>query len=186
MSQKRPTYQRTFSGLIGAMVICLVVVLGYVAFRAVNRDDLEVRPEPIAYLAATAFAQEAGTDVLYPAELPEGWQVTSLVDSPGDRPTWGMGMLTDNDAFAGFTWADKDRSQVLREVLDDEFEADEPDRTVEVETDLATQGWELWSEGRNLALTTELGDRVLVVHGSAGEARLVQLAEQLTDAPLAQ
>ena len=40
MSGQAGRYQRSFSGMVGAMVVLLVVIGGYVAFRAVNRNDV--------------------------------------------------------------------------------------------------------------------------------------------------
>ena len=40
----QPSYQRSTSGLVGALVVTLLVIGAFVAFRALTRDELETRP----------------------------------------------------------------------------------------------------------------------------------------------
>ena len=54
------------------MIVLVVVVLAFVAFRAPTRDNDEVDVEPVDYLAVVAPAQEAGPRIVYPPSLPVG------------------------------------------------------------------------------------------------------------------
>ena len=45
----QPSYQRSASGLVGALLVTLLVIGAFVAFRALNRDELEVGPEAVDY-----------------------------------------------------------------------------------------------------------------------------------------
>ncbi len=62
------------SGMVGAMLVTVVLVIGFVVLRAVNRDDFEFERDPIDYLPVVAAVQEAGNiDPAYPPSLPAGW-----------------------------------------------------------------------------------------------------------------
>ena len=71
-------YQRSIAGGVGSLIVLVVVVLAFVAFRAVFRDNDAVDVEPVDYLAVVAPAQEAGIRIVYPPSLPEGWTATSV------------------------------------------------------------------------------------------------------------
>lgn len=63
MSEQPGRYQRSFSGMLGALVVLLLVIGGFVAFRAVTRDDLEVEVETVDYLETVGFAQDGDLTV---------------------------------------------------------------------------------------------------------------------------
>ena len=50
MSEQGGRYQRSFAGMIGALLITLLVIGAFVAFRALNRDELDGGPKPVDYL----------------------------------------------------------------------------------------------------------------------------------------
>jgi LCP family protein required for cell wall assembly len=106
-------YQRSIAGGVGSLIVLVVVVLAFVAFRAVFRDNDAVDVEPVDYLAVVAPAQEAGIQVVYPPSLPEGWTPTSVDFVPGARPAFGVGMLTDDDVFVGVRQADEELTTLL-------------------------------------------------------------------------
>ena len=106
-------YQRSIAGGVGSMIVLIAVVLAFVAFRAVFRDNDAVDVEPVDYLAVVAPAQEAGIQLVYPPSLPEGWTATSVDFVPGERPAFGVGMLTDDDLFVGVRQADDDLATLL-------------------------------------------------------------------------
>ena len=97
VSEQPGRYQRSVSGMVGAMVVLLLVMAAYVGFRALNRDELEVEPETVDYLEAVQFAQDADWTVVYPPAVPEGWRSTSVESQQGEA--WGIGFLTP-DGFA--------------------------------------------------------------------------------------
>ena len=39
-----PRYQRSTGGLVGALLVTVLVILGFVGFRALNRDQPDVKP----------------------------------------------------------------------------------------------------------------------------------------------
>ena len=94
-------YTRSTNGLVAALVVTVLAVLAFVVWRAAFRQELEVRPEPYDYLAAVEGAQAAGVDVVYPGDLPEGWMATRVLLRQGERPEWGISLLTDEERFVG-------------------------------------------------------------------------------------
>jgi hypothetical protein len=152
-------------GMVGAMLVVVVVVVAFVALRGLNRDQPEVRPEPVDYLAAVEQARSAGIRPVHPAELPEGWIATSIqVAAAADSPEWGMGVLTDDGAFVGLRQQDVGADALVSTYVDEEAA-----RGSEVDLEGTIRGpWQSWSdEGGDIGYTTEIGDESLLVYGSA-------------------
>lgn len=184
MSERPGRYQRSFGGLVGAMVLTLVAILAFVAFRAVNRDSAETKPEPVDWESAVSSAQGAGIDVVHPAALPQDWVVTSVNLVPAqERPTWGMGMLTDTGAFVGLRQEEEALSDLLEVYVDEDTDEDGP---VEVGGDLGGE-WTAYSDaGGDVGLALVRDGDTLLVYGSAPQDVLVEFAGSLTEAPLAE
>ena len=83
MSEQPGRYQRSTSGMIGALLVTLLVILAFVGFRALNRSDLDVKPERVDYLAQVRYAQQAGSDVVY---LSREGEYVGIVESPESAP----------------------------------------------------------------------------------------------------
>ena len=179
MSQS--SYQRSASGLVGALLVTLLVIGAFVAFRALNRDELEVGPAAVDYREQAALAQEAGFDVVYPRDLPEGWQSTNVEVVPGERPVWAVSLLTDAQRYVGIRQEDDQLDDLLSTYVDEDVEA-LPD--VRVDGSVA-QEWQVFEDdGGDLAYAAELGDEIVMVYGSAGEEDLRLVLERLTTEPL--
>ncbi len=179
--QRPGRYQRSFQGLVGAMVITLVAIVGFVAFRAVTRDNPEVEPEPVDYLGLVADQQEAGRTPIYPRTLPEGWIASSISYTPGDRPGWGIGMHTDEGTYAGVRQQEEDLVDLLDTYVDEETT---PARPISVAGSVATD-WEAFTDdGGDHAFAAEVGDEVVLVYGSASVEDLRTLVGLLTTAPV--
>ena len=171
------SYQRSASGLVGALVVTLLVIGAFVAFRALNRDQLETSPGSIDYLEQAGLAQEAGLDVVYPRELPDGWQATNVEVVPGERSVWAVSLLTDAQRYVGIRQEDDQLDDLLATYVDEDTEV-RPD--VRVEGSVA-QEWQVFEDdGGDLAYAAELGDEVVMVYGSAGEEDLRLVLERLT------
>jgi hypothetical protein len=163
------------------MVVTLLVIGAFVAFRALNRDDLEVSPESVDYLEQAGLAQDAGLEVVYPRDLPDGWQATNVEVVPGERPVWAVSLLTDDQRYVGVRQEDDQLDDLLATYVDEAAEA-RPD--VRVEGSVA-QEWQVFADdGGDLAYATELGDSVVMVYGSAGEEDLRLVLERLTTEPV--
>jgi hypothetical protein len=124
-------------------------------------------------------------DLVYPARLPTGWIATSIDFVPGDRPAWGIGMLTDDGRFVGLRQEDAGVDELVSAYVDPDAE---PGDVSGFESDLATSPWQTWADvGGDLAYSTTLtsGARnimgeTLLVYGSAGRDEQEQLIALLT------
>lgn len=165
MSKRPGGYQRSTSGLIGAMIILLVVIFGFVALRGLSRNDLEVpaREVPSQQLAqVTAAARdEGGLAAPVPTPLPDGWKVTSVTYRPGPDPTWHLGTLTDQGRYLGIEEKDASARSLAEEFVDAE--------AVEGEAvEIGGRSWSTWTdEDGDYAVATEVGERTVLVGGSA-------------------
>lgn len=180
-SEKPGKYARSANGLIGSLIVTVVAVLAFVGFRAVTSKDLEVRPEPVDYLETVEAAQESDLTLVYPPSLPEGWIATNVVFVPGDRPAFGLSILTDDETFIGLRQEDESVADLLTTYVDEEASEQ---GTTEFDSRIATT-WETYTdEGGDTAYAAELGDDTLLVYGSASEDDLRLLLESLTVDPL--
>ena len=178
-----PRYQRSTGGLIGALLVTVVVILGFVAFRALNRDQPDVKPTPVDYLAAVSAAQGAHVDVVYPPHLPRGWMATSVDYVPaerGHRPAWGIGMLTDAGRFVGVRQEDASLDDLLHTYVD-ENPTEGPKLTVDGSV---ARTWRSFSDsGGDHAYAAEVGHDNVLVYGSAGTDDLRRVLDELSTAP---
>lgn len=174
-------YQRSTGGLVGAMIVTILVVIAFVAWRAINRDDLAVQPENVDYLGAVREIQDSGASVVYPAALPSGWICTSATYSPGREPGWDVGTLTPDDDFVGLQQS-SDSIEELVEAYIDENASEGP--TAQVQTDVGSRWRTFTDDGGDFALAAEVGRRSLLVYGSAPRPQVEQFAATLTDAPV--
>lgn len=180
-SAERPgRYQRSTSGLIGALVILLVVIGAFVILRSVFRDELEVEPEAVDYLEVVRQVQQSGGEAFYPATLPEGWRATSATYDPSTG-AFGLGLNTDDERFVGLRQADTDLRSLLATYVDSQV-----DGGSEVTLESAVgDTWQTWSDdGGDHALTIEVGGEQVMVYGSASEEDLRAFAQSLTDDPV--
>jgi hypothetical protein len=166
---------------VGALLVTLLVIGAFVAFRALNRDDLEVGPGSVDYLEQAGLAQDAGLDVVYPRDLPRGWQATNVQVVPGERPVWAISLLTDGQRYIGVRQEDDQLDDLHAAYVDEEVQ-ERPD--VRVEGSVAAD-WQVFEDdGGDLAYAAEVGDDVVMVYGSAGEQDLRMVLERLTTEPV--
>lgn len=175
-------YNRSFEGLVGAMIVIVLVVVGFVVYRGLFSDPQERRVESVDYLTDVRQLQESGFEAVYPATLPEGWRATEVrVVDPGEDPGLALNFFTDDDDFVGVRQVDEDVDDLLAASgVDDADEAD----PLEGVGDLAPT-WAGWSDpDGDHAYSAEVGDRTVVVYGSVPAARLADLVGRLTRAPV--
>jgi hypothetical protein len=167
--------------MVGALLISLIVIGAFVAFRAINRDELEVEPEAVDYLETVRALQDEGVTVVYPPSLPEGWIATSVDFQPGQRPAWGLGLLTDDEKFVGIRQEDTPLEDMLDTYVDEN--ASEA-ATTRISSDVA-QSWRQFEDaGGDHAFAAQLDDQWVLVYGSADPADLQAFVERLTTEPL--
>jgi hypothetical protein len=186
VSEQPGRYTRSTSGMIGALVVTLLVIVGFVAFRAFNRSDLDVKPEHVDYLAQVRFAQQDGADLVYPARLPSGWYATRVTFSPGSPGSPGasnelmLSMLTAGGDYVGYVQSPATLSELLTTYVDAHPQAGEP---VTVPGSVVPT-WTTWTDtGGDTALATTHGRESLVAFGTVSQGRLEQLVRSLTSAP---
>lgn len=175
-------YQRTSSGMVGALLATLLVIGAFVAFRACNRTDLQVDPEHVDYLAQVGFAQQAGDRVVYPASLPGGWYATQLTVDQGRPTELLLSMLTKDNQYVGFVQSPDPTPALLTQYVDASPESGAP---VEVPgaVDGTVTSWDVWTDaGGDTALVARHGGESLLLFGTVSQAQLEQLAGSLTTA----
>ena len=177
MSEKPSRHERSFSGLIGAMIVTVLFVLVFVAWRGIFRGDGEVAPEPLDWQEHVSLAEQAGLRVVHPETMPAGWVATSVDLRAGDRPQWGLGVLTDDEDFIGIRQEDASIEEMVRVYIDKEYDAGPP---VQIDSDVA-RTWQTWSDqGGDHGFSTEVGDDAVLVYGSAPVEEIQAYVESLT------
>lgn len=180
-------YERSPGGMVGALIVTLLVIGAFVAFRAFNRTDLDVKPEHVDYLAQVRIAQQAterpDAGVVYPARLPSGWYATNVTFTPnGTRPELRMSMLTPDNEYIGFVQSPDPVAGLLTTYVDAHPQAGGP---VTVDGSV-TPRWDTWTDsGGDTALAAQHGRDSLLVFGTVSKGQLEQLAATLTTAPVA-
>jgi hypothetical protein len=163
--------------MVGALLVTVLVILGFVGFRACTSTNVEVRPQHVDYLAQIGFAQQAGADLAYPASLPRGWYVTRVDYSPGRRPGLGLSMLTPGNEYAGVRQSPLSLPELLTTYVDPHPTAGAP---VTLDSGLVTR-WDTWTDsGGDTALTAQWHHESLMVFGSASSSDLEAVARSLT------
>ncbi len=181
MSEQPGRYQRSPAGMVGALLVTVLVILGFVVFRSCIRSDLDVKPQRVDYRADVGFAQQNGARLVYPASLPSGWYATNVDYTPGTPPTLLISMLTASRDYAGFVQSSKSAPEVLTTYVDSDPTAGAP---VTLDSGLVTQ-WDTWTDaGGDTALVAQWHGETLMVFGSAPQSDLETLAGTLSAEPL--
>jgi uncharacterized protein DUF4245 len=174
VSEQAGRYPRTFPGLVGALVVLLVAVMAFVAFRALVRGDVPDPVRDVAYADSLRYARtESSLHVLAPDPVPQGWRVTSVRYTPGPDESWHLGMLTEDGRYVGLEQADRSVSAMVEEFVD---EAADPGPPVVV----AGRRWQSWSDaGGDHALVRRSAGTTTVVVGSGSADDVARLAGSL-------
>jgi hypothetical protein len=180
-------YDRSFGGLLAAMIVTVLFVAAYVGFRAFIREQPDIQPESVNYLSCVVDLQADGTTVAYPVALPAGWIDTSVDFERGQPPSWRIGMLTDRGAFVGVVQQDRAVDDLLATYVD---EAPTKGEDASPENGLGVAAWQTWSDrGGDHAFSAELDSgplagQTLLVYGSAPVEDQEALISLLTVAPV--
>lgn len=148
MSEQASRYNRSFGGMVGAMLVLLLVIGVFVALRALNRDEPPDPVHAVDYATPVRFARKAATfDLLAPRRLPSGWIATSVRFQNGRDQSWHLGSLTGDRRYVGLEQADEPLSSMLEEFVGE-------DATRGPDVAVGNRTWESW--------TTPDDDRALV------------------------
>jgi len=187
MSEQSGRYQRSFAGMIGALLVLLLGIGAFVVLRDVNRVAPGNPVRPVDFATPAQFAQRAARfELLTPRRLPEGWIATSVrfEDDPEEQ-SWHVGLLTDEERYIGVEQAERAVGSMVDEFVDE-------DATEAGEVEVGGEPWTRWAEpGRDadadpsaasdadLALVREAGGATTLVVGTVAQDQLVQVAESL-------
>jgi hypothetical protein len=175
MSEQAGRYQRSAAGMVGAMVVLVAVVIGFVLFRDLNRNDPASPVRTVDYAQSAEYARDqAGFDVLSPDTLPEGWRATSARYVPGENESWHLGLLTGDGRYVGLEQSVSSVDAMVEQHVD-------PDAVEGDPVDVAGRAWTTYSDsGGDLALVLETGETTtLVVGHEVPEQALVDFAARL-------
>lgn len=181
MSESAGRYQRSMSGMVGALVVTIGVIIAFVVFRAINRDDLEVGREPIDYLVVVEGLQESDLlDPVYPPTLPTGWKAVDA-DFDAEDLTWSLDLFTDEDEFVGVVQSKLKLADVLETHVDPHADQGEP---VTLDSPLATT-WKSYTDaGGDYALAQTVKGFTVLVYGTGSVSEIKELAASLVSRPL--
>lgn len=164
MSEQPSRYTRSFGGMIGALIVTVLFVLAFVAWRGLFRTDVDSAPVAVDWQESVELAQQADFVVVHPSELPDGWTATSVDLFAGDEPRWGLGVLTDEGDFIGIRQENTSVDELVDLYVDDKAEAGDDASIASQVTDT----WQTWSDdGGDHGYSTKTGDEAVLVFGSA-------------------
>lgn len=156
-------YSRSSGGLVGAMIVTVLAVLAFVAFRAVTTDNEPTPVRTVDYAKSVELARaDKKLAIAAPEDLPTGWKATSVGYTNGVSPTWHLGFLTDQDKYVGIEESRSSIEDLAQEHVDADAERGK-DVTIAGET------WQTWTDaGGDYAVA-----RSLESGGTAVESYLV-------------
>lgn len=171
--------------MAGALTVTVLVILAFVGFRALNRNNLDVTPEHVDYLTQVHYAQQAGSDVAYPRSLPAGWYATQVTVTPGTPSGIQLSFLTGSNQYVGFV----DSAQPLPELLSTYVDPHAVSGLPVTVSGGLVRHWQTWTDGTGdtaLSATSGHGRRArsLLVFGTVSRAQLAQVAASLTTRPV--
>lgn len=167
-------YQRSTSGLLGALVVLLAAVLAVVGFRALIGDEPSSPVRAVDYEQDAVFASEAAKfDLVAPRSLPEGWRATTVRFNPALQ-SWHIGLLTGEDKYVGLEQASESVDSMVETYVDQNASKGDP-------VEVAGQSWSTYTDsGGDLALVRKDTDTTTLVVGSdVAQAELVAFVESL-------
>ncbi len=151
-----PHTQRSYAGMIGAMVVAVVVAGGW---YLIGRPNEAVQPVKTLDWTVQVKAARADQKLLTfaPTTLRDGWRARSARYFTGSDPHWHLGLLTDRDNYIGVDEGKDSARELVAEFVDKNAEQGEDVR-------LGERTWQSWTDaGGDYALTwTLLVDGVLV------------------------
>ena len=148
MSEQPSRYNRSFGGMLGALVVLLLVIGAFAVVHLLGSTDPADPVQPVNYSTSARYARQAATfGLLAPRHLPQGWIATSVRFQGGHDQSWHLGCLTAQRRYVGLEQA---RAPLISMLQD--FVGDNASRGPNVP--VAGQTWQSW--------TTPDADRALV------------------------
>ena len=181
MSESAGRYQRSMGGMVGALVVTVGVIVAFVVFRAITRDDLEVDREPIDYLITVEGLQESDLlDPVYPPTLPKGWKAVDASFDAQDL-TWSLDLNPDEGEFVGIVQSKLKLDDLLETHVDEDAREGDP---VNLDSPLASQ-WKTFSDqGGDYAVAAKVKGFTVLVFGTVSEDEIEAFASSLVSRKL--
>jgi hypothetical protein len=168
VSEQAGRYQRSFGGMLAALLVLVLVVVGYVVIRAIVLPDHDTSEPTVHYAEVVPQAKKAaGFDLVAPSRLPRGWSATSVRFDPGPPQHWHLGVLTPEQRYVGLEQEDRPVATMVDQYVD---QAASRQRATEV----AGRPWSTYTDaGGDLAFVRR-GDKVttLVVGHDVSRSQL--------------
>ncbi len=146
--------------MVGALVVLLAVVLGWVALRALTSSDAATPVRTVDYTRDVPAAREAADfRLLAPPGLPSGWRATTVRFTGPPRAHWHLGVLTGEDRYVGLEQGQDSVASMVERYVDEAATRGEP-------VDVAGRPWATYSDsGGDLALVRRAGRTTTLVVG---------------------
>lgn len=133
-------YSRTSSGLLGAMLVTVLAVVAFAAFRSFFRDNDPTPVRSVDYAATVRAARaEEKLLVVAPERLPSGWTATSATYTSGATPTWHLGTLTEQRRYVGVEESRSSIADLASEYVD-------ADARRGKDVTIAGDRWQTWTD----------------------------------------
>ncbi len=161
--------------MVGALIVLFVVVVGWVAVRAVLSPDRETRVQTVDYQRVVPAARKAAPfDLVAPASLPRGWRATTVGYTDGAGAHWHLGVLTDAGRYVGLEQGTQSVRSAVAEYVD-------PAATRGRPVDVGGVSWATYTDaGGDLGLVRREGrTTTLVVGHDVDRATLVSYTQSL-------
>ena len=175
MSQQSARYQRSAGGMVGAMLVLGVLIVGWVTIRSLTSSDPASPVRAVDYARDVPVAREAADfDLVAPPNLPRGWQATTVRYSPAPGAHWHLGVLTDQRRYVGLEQSRDSERSMVQEFVDESASRGRP-------ADVAGEAWSTYTDpGGDLALVRRAGTTTtLVVGHEVPRSTLVSYASSL-------
>jgi Protein of unknown function (DUF4245) len=163
------------------MLVTVLAVIAFVAFRAVTGDKEPTKLRAVDYEAVVARARaDKQLLVLAPERLPLGWKATSASYTSGASPSWHLGILTDDSKYVGVEEAESSIEDLAKEHVDADAERGN-------DVTIGTETWQTWTDaGGDYAVARSLrpGDSTVeswLVVGTADAGEIRAFAGTLDD-----
>jgi hypothetical protein len=175
VSQQSARYQRSAGGMVGAMLVLGVLIIGWVTIRSLFSEDPPSPVQRVDYARDVPLARKAADfDLVAPPRLPRGWQATTVRYSPAPGAHWHLGVLTDDRRYVGLEQSDDPVRSMVEKYVDESASRGRP-------ADVAGVSWSTYTDpGGDLALVRRVGSTTtLVVGHEVPRSTLVSYAASL-------
>lgn len=161
--------------MVGAMVVLVVLLVGWVALRSLISHEPSSPVHTVDYTQdVPAVRKVASFEVLAPPSLPDGWKATTVSFTDAPTQHWHLGVLTDRERYVGLEQGGQSVRSMLEEYVDKQASRG-------AAVDIAGRRWATWTDaGGDLALVRREGTTTtLVVGHEVSKATLVAYTASL-------